>query len=76
MADPLPPMSPARKLRHAMRGEIGCILLNVQCLPLVEGTDLLQTLDAIINSTDALNRLLDEFDKLPDEAIAELMARG
>jgi hypothetical protein len=56
-----------RKLNHDIRNGLNTLLLNVQCLPISTGSDLIECLDAIIGATDSITVQFDQLLALPDE---------
>jgi len=60
-------LSERRKLNHDIRNGLNTLLLNVQCLPISTGNDLIECLDAIIAAADSISAQVDQVLALPDE---------
>jgi hypothetical protein len=56
-----------RRLNHDIRNGLNTLILNVQCLPISTGDELVECLDAIIGASDAIVTQVDELIALPEE---------
>ena len=63
-------MTELRKLNHDIRNGLNTLLLNVQCLPISTGNELIECLDAIIAAADSIAAQVDQVLALPDEPSA------
>ncbi len=63
-------MNERRKLNHDIRNGLNTLVLNVQCLPISTGADLVECLDAIITAADFVSVQFDQLLALPDDAAA------
>ncbi len=63
-------MSEKRRLGHDIRNSMNALQLHAQVLQLCDGSELLESIDAIIDACDQLMRMMDELDQLPDHPTA------
>jgi hypothetical protein len=56
-----------RKLSHDMRNEMNTLMLNMQCLRILDGSEAIESLDAMLSASEAIMKLVDRIDALPDE---------
>jgi hypothetical protein len=64
-------MTERRRLSHKMLNGINTLVLTTQCLPISEGDEIIEHLNAILNATDSIVSCIDALDALPDEGATQ-----
>ena len=62
-------MTERRRLAHEVRNGINTLVLTVQCLPISQGDDLVECIDAILDAADSVTNS-STVNTRPDETAA------